>query len=74
MNGVRFFRQTMVISVEVGKDKDHVDVFIGNKPEASNIYIIDQIDPNSGKFDEHKVMLGFDSQAKAKQTYLAAFA
>lgn len=57
----------------VGKDKDHVDVFIGSKPEASNIYIIDQIDPNTGKFDEHKVMLGFDSQAKAKQTYLAAF-
>lgn len=57
----------------VGKDKDHVDVFIGNKPESSNIYVIDQIDPNTGKFDEHKVMLGFDSQAKAKQTYLAAF-
>ena len=57
----------------VGKDKDHVDVFIGPKPEASNIYIIDQIDPNTGKFDEHKVMLGFDNQSKAKQTYLAAF-
>ena len=57
----------------VGKDKDHVDVFIGPKPEASNIYVIDQIDPETGKFDEHKVMLGFDSRAKAKQTYLAAF-
>lgn len=57
----------------VGKDKDHVDVFIGPKPEVSNIYIIDQIDPQTGKFDEHKVMLGFDSRAKAKQTYLAAF-
>ena len=56
-----------------GRDKDHVDVFIGNKPEASNIYIIDQIDPNSGKFDEHKVMLGMTSQSQAKQTYLAAF-
>ena len=41
-----------------GKDKDHLDVFIGPYPEARST-VIDQVDPKTGKFDEHKVMMGF---------------
>lgn len=57
----------------IGKDKDHVDVFLGDNPESDKIYVVDQKDPETGAFDEHKVLLGFDNVTKAKQTYLAAF-
>ncbi|MCK5614714.1 hypothetical protein KAR91_73310 [Candidatus Pacearchaeota archaeon] len=57
----------------VGKDKDHIDVFIGENPESDKIYVIDQIDPRTGKFDEHKVMLGFDNVSQARNTYNAAY-
>lgn len=44
-----------------GKDKDHIDVFLGPKasePDAK-VYVIDQ-NKLDGSFDEHKVMLGFE--------------
>ncbi len=56
----------------VGKDGDHVDVFTkSNTPEDYNgpVYVIDQVEPSTGKFDESKVMLGYDSPAEAKQAY-----
>lgn len=53
-----------------GKDKDHLDVFLG--PEADNpshkVYIIDQ-DNDEGDFDEHKVMMGFPSANEAYHAY-----
>lgn len=59
-----------------GADGDHVDVFVG--PDAENadlkVFVIDQNDPKTGKFDEHKVMLGFDGWPKARQGYLASYA
>lgn len=51
-----------------GADGDHVDVFIGPDPESEKIFIIDQVNAN-GTFDEHKVMLGFKSQADAVRGY-----
>lgn len=44
----------------VGNDKDHIDTFIvGQNPErSSTVYVIDQINPKTGKFDEHKVVMG----------------
>lgn len=53
-----------------GADGDHVDTFIGSKPESDRVYVVDQKDPKSGKFDEHKVMLNFDSLATARKGYL----
>lgn len=53
-----------------GRDKDHVDVFIGNNPESSKAFVVDQVNPKTGKFDEHKVLLGFNSQEEAQQAYL----
>ena len=53
-----------------GKDKDHIDTFIGAKPENDRVYVVNQVDPSTGKFDEHKVMLGFDSLGKARRGYL----
>jgi hypothetical protein len=56
-----------------GRDKDHIDVFIGPKPENERIYVVDQIDPATGNYDEAKVMLGFDNISQARNTYLAAY-
>lgn len=57
----------------VGKDKDHVDVFIGPNPESDRVFVVDQIDPKTGKLDEHKVMLGFTSEEEARSGYLANY-
>lgn len=57
-----------------GKDKDHVDVFINPvSPEGGNVFIVDQVDPKTGRFDEHKVMMGFGNEAEARQAYLSNY-
>jgi len=55
-----------------GKDKDHLDVFVGDK-DSDDIFVIDQVDPKTEKFDEHKVMLGFESAKEAKDAYHANY-
>lgn len=58
----------------VGLDKDHIDVFVRPGTEALNdfspIFVVDQKDPARGRFDEHKVMAGFDNEAQARAAYL----
>lgn len=56
-----------------GKDGDHVDVYIGPHPESQKVWVVDQIDPTTKKFDEHKAMLGYNSQQEALADYLKAF-
>ena len=54
-----------------GKDGEHVDAFINPaNPESENVFIVNQVDPKSGKFDEHKVMLGYTSPLTARLAYL----
>jgi predicted ABC-type ATPase len=53
----------------VGVDKDHLDCYVGPNPESEKVFIVNQNDPVTGKFDEQKVMLGFSSSAEAKQAY-----
>ena len=53
-----------------GADGDPLDVFIGDNSEFTDVYIVDQIDPNTRKFDEHKIMLGFNSKQDARKAYL----
>jgi Inorganic Pyrophosphatase len=57
----------------VGKDGDHVDIFLGDKGPNGKAFVVDQMDPATGKFDEHKIVAGVDSVAEAAQTYHAAF-
>lgn len=57
-----------------GRDKDHLDVFIGPHPDVELVYVINQIDPETKRFDEHKVMCGFRSEAEAREGYLANYA
>lgn len=56
-----------------GADGDPVDVFLGEKDNPEQVFIIDQIDPEARRFDEHKVMLGFDSLQAAKKAYFANY-
>lgn len=54
----------------------HVDFFAkSGTPEshAGPVFVVDQVDPKTGKPDEHKVMFGYDSIAQAKKAYLAHY-
>jgi hypothetical protein len=56
----------------VGADGDHVDCYIGRRPESDTVFIIDQTRLSKKgkiKFDEHKVMLGYKSLRKALRDY-----
>ena len=59
----------------VGVDGDHLDVFLANDMDDWNqlyVYVVDQYNPD-GTFDEHKVMLGFNSTQDAGENYLANY-
>jgi len=56
----------------LARDGDHIDAFV--KPGTSSdyegpVYVVDQTDPTSGAFDEHKVMIGYGSQRQAEAAY-----
>ena len=58
----------------VGMDKDHIDVYLGrNLTKDTPIFIVNQVNPSTGAFDEHKVMMGFPSYSAAKRAYLSAY-
>lgn len=61
------------ISRTEGKDGDHVDVFVGPHPDSEFVAVVDQVDPQTLKFDETKVMLGFTTLADAKEAYLSNY-
>lgn len=65
-NHYGYFRRTE------GKDGDQIDVFIGDSPTSGKIFIVDQVD-EKGNFDEHKVMMGFDSIEEAEQAYMSNY-
>ena len=56
-----------------GEDGDKLDVFVGPTPSAETVFVVNQVDPVTGKFDEHKVMLGYQTQAEARRAYLSNY-
>ncbi|MBR0263566.1 MAG: zeta toxin family protein, partial [Prevotella sp.] len=52
-----------------GVDGDHIDVFLSDDPTSGNVYVVDQVNPDTGAFDEHKVMYGFKDANDAKIAY-----
>ncbi len=56
-----------------GKDGENVDVFLGGRFADTSlpVFVIDQM--VDGKFDEHKVMLGFRNQEEAARAYRANY-
>jgi hypothetical protein len=57
----------------LGADGDPVDVFLGPALEWNTVWIVNQINPETKKFDEHKCMIGFRSEEEAKEAYLANY-
>lgn len=58
-----------------GVDGDHIDVFLANDMDAWNgeqVFVVDQYNED-GSFDEHKVMLGFNSIEEAQSAYLSNY-
>jgi hypothetical protein len=56
-----------------GADGDQVDVYLGDDLQSEVVYIVDQIDPKTGKFDEHKVVMGASSMPAAMSLYEGGF-
>ena len=56
-----------------GEDRDHVDVFLGPNEDSDHVFIVEQVNPDTGLYDEDKVMLGFDSLVAAEKAYLAHY-
>ena len=56
-------------------DGDPLDVFISSDIDGWNgrkVFVVDQFNPD-GKFDEHKVMLGFNDKDEAFDAYLSNY-
>lgn len=56
-----------------GADGDQVDAYVGPHASSQRVWVVDQIDPKTGRFDEHKVMLGTRSVTEARAIYHRAF-
>jgi N12 class adenine-specific DNA methylase len=56
-----------------GADGDHVDVYLGDGAEDGMVVVINQVDAETGQFDEHKAMPGFANAQEAIATYRAGF-
>lgn len=61
------------IKKTTGADNEQIDTYVGINPKSDKVFIVDQIDQETGNFDEHKVMLGFDSQEDATKAYQSNF-
>ena len=56
-----------------GRDGDQVDVYIGPNPASDRVFVIDQMDLKTGKFDEHKAVLGAAELGEAVDLYVNSF-
>lgn len=57
----------------MGADGDHVDAYVGQHPNSPVAFVVDQIDPATGGFDEHKAILGANTPKEATAIYNAGF-
>ena len=62
---------------KIGVDGDHIDMFINDAADLDsfdgNVYVVDQVNSETGEFDEHKVMYGYPSEEAATEAYLANY-
>jgi hypothetical protein len=56
-----------------GADGDHVDVYLGPHLKSDKVFIVNQVDADTKKFDEHKCLLGYGSLRQALETYSKGF-
>ncbi|MCP4116457.1 MAG: DEAD/DEAH box helicase family protein [Desulfobacteraceae bacterium] len=64
-----YFRRSL------GRDGDQVDVVVApGATESPKIFIVDQVDPETFDFDEHKVVFGVNSEEEAEELYRSNYA
>lgn len=56
-----------------GADGEQVDFYFGDEDTSDYVWLVDQVDAETGKFDEHKAILGVTGPRKARAIYLAGF-
>jgi hypothetical protein len=64
------------IRLTEGNDGDQLDVFVNPNIQTdykNQVYVIDQINQETGEFDEHKVMLGYQNQLAAVRAYKTSY-
>lgn len=61
------------IKRSTGADGDNVDVILGPHLASKKVFVVDQHDTESGKFDEHKVGIGWGNLAQFRNAYINGF-
>ena len=61
------------INNTIGADGEQVDVYIGPDIHSTRVFIVHQLDSESGQYDEDKVMIGFTDAERAKDGYMAHY-
>lgn len=56
-----------------GADGEKFDVFVGPDESAESVFVVDQLDLKTGKFDEHKAVLGARDAGDAMHIYESSF-
>lgn len=56
-----------------GADGEQVDVYLASDREDTPAFVVDQRDPDTREFDEHKVILGAATREEAEAVYDAHF-
>jgi phage-related protein (TIGR01555 family) len=54
-------------------DMEWMDAFVGPARDSQDIWVADMVDPRTGKFDEHKCMMGFTSEDEARECLELAY-
>ena len=62
-----------VIGHPKGADGDHVDVYVGPHVKSKHVFVINQIDADTKRFDEIKSFLGYATVQQALNVYLKGF-
>lgn len=52
---------------------EELDCFVGPQRDSQVVFVIDQSDLETGQFDEHKTLIGFNDKATAVRAYLDSY-
>jgi len=61
------------LKMTTGSDGEHLDAFVGPYPTSPYAFVIDQHDPKTGAYDEHKIMLGYRTPIDALHAYAHSY-
>lgn len=59
-----------------GADGDEMDVYVKEGTDdawCGDVFVVNQVFEDTGKFDEHKCMIGFDNEDEAVENYLSNY-